>query len=80
MILLGVSKYNKTVIDTKQKESEEELKPFIKRLDECFLIVKLDNNYNLIEVIKGETTQEDIDKELIRYKEVKESELLKNKL
>ena len=76
MILLGVSKYNKTVIDTKQKESEEELKPFIKRLDECFLIVKLDNNYNLIEVIKGETTQEDIDKELIRYKEVKESKLL----
>ena len=76
MILLGVSKYNKTVIDTKQKESEEELKPFIKKLDECFLIVKLDNNYNLIEVIKGETTQEDIDKELIRYKEVKESKLL----
>ena len=76
MILLGVSKYNKTIIDTKQKESEEELKPFIKRLDECFLIVKLDNNYNIIEVIKGETTQEDIDKELIRYKEVKESKLL----
>ena len=76
MILLGVSKYNKTVIDTKQKESEEELEPFIKRLDECFLIVKLDNNYNLIEVIKGETTQEDINKELIRYKEVKESKLL----
>ena len=76
MILLGVSKYNKTVIDTKQKESEEELKPFIKRLDECFLIVKLDNNYNLIEVIKGETTQEDIDKELIRYKDLKESKLL----
>ena len=76
MILLGVNKYNKTIIDTKQKESEEELKPFIKRLDECFLIVKLDNNYNLIEVIKGETTQEDIDKELIRYKEVKESKLL----
>ncbi len=76
MILLGVSKYNKTIIDTKQKESEEELKPFIKRLDECFLIVKLDNNYNLIEVIKGETTQEDINKELIRYKEIKEFELL----
>ena len=76
MILLGVNKYNKTIIDTKQKESEEELKPFIKRLDECFLIVKLDNNYNLIEVIKGETTQEDINKELIRYKEVKESKLL----
>lgn len=76
MILLGVSKYNKTIIDTKQKESEEELKPFIKRLDECFLIVKLDNNYNIIEVIKGETTQEDIDKELIRYKEIKEFELL----
>ena len=76
MILLGVSKYNKTVIDTKQKESEEELKPFIKRLDECFLIVKLDNDYNPIEIIKGETTQEDIDKELIRYKEVKESKLL----
>ena len=76
MILLGVSKYNKTIIDTKQKETEEELKPFIKKLDECFLIVKLDNNYNLIEVIKGETTQEDIDKELIRYKEIKEFELL----
>ena len=76
MILLGVNKYNKTIIDTKQKESEEELKPFIKRLDECFLIVKLDNNYNLIEVIKGETTQEDIDKELIRYKDLKESKLL----
>ena len=76
MILLGVSKYNKTIIDTKQKESEEELKPFIKRLDECFLIVKLDNNYNLIEVIKGETTQEDINKELIRYKELKEFKLL----
>ena len=76
MILLGVNKYNKTIIDTKQKETEEELKPFIKRLDECFLIVKLDNNYNLIEVIKGETTQEDINKELIRYKEVKESKLL----
>lgn len=76
MILLGVSKYNKTIIDTKQKESEEELKPFIKRLDECFLIVKLDNNYNIIEVIKGETTQEDINKELIRYKEIKEFELL----
>ena len=76
MILLGVSKYNKTIIDTKQKELEEELKPFIKRLDECFLIVKLDNNYNLIEVIKGETTQEDINKELIRYKELKESKLL----
>ena len=76
MILLGVSKYNKTIIDTKQKESEEELKPFIKKLDECFLIVKLDNNYNIIEVIKGETTQEDINKELIRYKEVKNSELL----
>ena len=76
MILLGVSKYNKTIIDTKQKETEEELKPFIKRLDECFLIVKLDNNYNIIEVIKGETTQEDIDKELIRYKEVKKSQLL----
>ena len=76
MILLGVNKYNKTIIDTKQKETEEELKPFIKRLDECFLIVKLDNNYNLIEVIKGETTQEDINKELIRYKEVKEFKLL----
>ena len=76
MILLGVNKYNKTIIDTKQKETEEELKPFVKRLDECFLIVKLDNNYNLIEVIKGETTQEDINKELIRYKEVKESKLL----
>ena len=76
MILLGVSKYNKTIIDTKQKETEEELKPFVKRLDECFLIVKLDNNYNLIEVIKGETTQEDIDKELIRYKDLKESKLL----
>lgn len=76
MILLGVSKYNKTIIDTKQKETEEELKPFVKRLDECFLIVKLDNNYNIIEVIKGETTQEDINKELIRYKEVKEFELL----
>ena len=76
MILLGVNKYNKIIIDTKQKESEEELKPFIKKLDECFLIVKLDNNYNLIEVIKGETTQEDIDKELIRYKEIKEFELL----
>lgn len=76
MILLGVSKYNKTIIDTKQKETEEELKPFVKRLDECFLIVKLDNNYNIIEVIKGETTQEDINKELIRYKEVKESKLL----
>ena len=76
MILLGVNKYTKTIIDTKQKETEEELKPFIKRLDECFLIVKLDNNYNLIEVIKGETTQEDINKELIRYKEVKESKLL----
>ena len=76
MILLGVSKYNKTIINTKQKETEEELKPFIKRLDECFLIVKLDNNYNIIEVIKGETTQEDINKELIRYKEVKEFELL----
>ena len=75
MILLGVSKYNKTIIDTKQKETEEELKPFIKRLDECFLIVKLDNNYNIIEVIKGETNQEDINKELIRYKEVKEFEL-----
>ena len=75
-MLLGVNKYNKTIIDTKQKESEEELKRFIKRLDECFLIVKLDNNYNLIEVIKGETTQEDINKELIRYKEVKESKLL----
>lgn len=76
MILLGVNKYNKTIIDTKQKETEEELKPFIKRLDECFLIVKLDNNYNIIEVIKGETTQEDINKELIRYKEVKEFKLL----
>ena len=76
MILLGVSKYNKTIIDTKQKETEEELKPFIKRLDECFLIVKLDNNYNLIEVIKGETTQEDINKELIHYKELKEFKLL----
>ena len=76
MILLGVNKYNKTIIDTKQKETEEELKPFIKRLDECFLIVKLDNNYNIIEVIKGETTQEDINKELIRYKEIKEFELL----
>ena len=76
MILLGVSKYNKTIIDTKQKETEEELKPFIKKLDECFLIVKLDNNYNLIEVIKGETTQEDTNKELIRYKEIKEFELL----
>lgn len=76
MILLGVSKYNKTIIDTKQKESEEELKPFIKRLDECYFIAKLDNDYNPIEIIKGETTQEDIDKELIRYKEVKESKLL----
>ena len=76
MILLGVNKYNKTIIDTKQKESEEELKPFIKRLDECYFIAKLDNNYNLIEVIKGETTQEDIDKELIRYKELKEFKLL----
>lgn len=76
MILLGVNKYNKTIIDTKQKESEEELKPFIKRLDECFLIVKLDKDYSIIEVIKGETTQEDINKELIRYKEVKESKLL----
>ena len=76
MILLGVNKYNKTIIDTKQKESEEELKPFIKRLDECFLIAKLDNDYNPIEVIKGETTQEDTDKELIRYKELKEFKLL----
>lgn len=76
MILLGIGKYSKTIIDTRYKESEEDLKPFIKQLDEYETIVKLDNDYNLIETINGEITQEEINNQLISYKKVIKEQLI----
>lgn len=76
MILLGIGKYSKTIIDTKDKESEEDLKPFLKKLDDYETVVKLDNEYNIIEQINGEITQEEIDNQLINYKKAIKEELI----
>ena len=76
MILLGIGKYSKTIIDTRYKESEEDLKPFFKQLDEYEVVAKLDNDYNLIETINGEITQEEINNQLISYKKVIKEQLI----
>ena len=76
MILLGIGKYSKTIIDTKDKESEEDLKPFLKKLDDYETVVKLDNEYNIIEQINGEITQEEINNQLINYKKAIKEELI----
>lgn len=76
MILLGIGKYSKTIIDTKDKESEEDLKPFLKKLEDYETVIKLDNEYNIMEQINGEITQEEINNQLINYKKAIKEELI----
>lgn len=69
MRLLGLGKYSSTTVTAKEDIKQEKLDEYINMLNnEYKLVLKTTDDYKLIEQIKGDLSEEEIELKLSLYK------------
>ena len=69
MRLLGLGKYSSTTVTTKEDIKQEKLDEYINMLNnEYKVVLKTTDDYELIEQIKGNLSEEEIELKLSLYK------------
>ena len=69
MRLLGLGKYSSTTVTTKKDIKQEKLDEYINMLNnEYKIVLKTTDDYELIEQIKGNLSEEEIELKLSLYK------------
>ena len=69
MRLLGLDKYSSTTVTTKKDIEQEKLDEYINMLNnEYNIVLKTTDDYKLIEQIKGNLSEEEIELKLSLYK------------